>query len=175
MWVELRDWQYRATLNAVSGDEGIFMELRADAYKPEGKKWQIDAAYAAWKEAAEILRRKSFGPKGGRLAYGRDANYTALTAIQKELNYVDAHPALRGEGMYGLHTDIFPVWKLSPTPRWPRKYSSYPQKEHEFTVLFPHHRMTGSKVGLTWWVESLTRDRLSDEALHMRLWRRPIR
>lgn len=179
MWVRLRDWGYRACLNTVLGDPETWEELQVNAYHPKNEKWAVEAPYVAWKTVRDRLYARSYGPRGGKLAYGKQANYAALEAIQKELNYIDTHPAKDGCAMFGIHFETFPVWKLHPTPRWPQKYSSYPQLDCEFVILTPKMRKvdsTGRQVDFTWWVESTHGEgRLADEQVHLRLRRHSIR
>lgn len=179
MWVRLRYYGYQACLNTVLGDRETWEELQVHAVHPPHKRWEIEAPYVAWKTVRDRLYERSYGPRGGKLAYGKQANYAALEAIQKELNYIDTHPAKGGYAMFGIHFETFPVWKLNPTPRWPQKYSSYPQPGCEFVILTPKMRKQttpGRLVDLTYWVESSTGEgRLADEAVHLRLRRHSIR
>lgn len=175
MWVRLTDWQWRAAKRAIASDVDIFTIL-VDHCTDQGKelrgsRWCVEGPYVAWKETRDRLYADSFGPRGGRARRSPASKFGALQRIERELNYINTHPAMRKMAMFGLHTDIFPVWKT------PSGYSSYPQLNKEFVILTPRHQMRGShQVELTWWVEKSTGEGwLADEALHARLWRRPIR
>ena len=167
---------HRMLLNAVVMDEELHAELQRDVTQVTTRLFVVRAPYVAWREGYRKLYDVAYGPRFGHKT-NEKSKHNALKAITKELNYVDTHPALRKCGMFDIHHEIFPVWKVEPTELHPNHYSPYPQPGHQFVILVPtwrDHQL--DEVKMTWWVERDSAEgRLCEEQLHLRLWREPTR
>lgn len=164
----------------VALDDAIHAELQVEVDATPQRRI-VNASYAAWLFAQRKLYERTVGPRNAR---GSQATVSALRAITRELNYVDTHPALQGVGMLGTHTDVFPVWRIEPEPVTnsamyapaPKLYSPYPQPHHDFVVLVPAYKNKGPNPLFTYWVPRPSAPgRLSDEHVHLLLWRWPVR
>jgi hypothetical protein len=174
--------QWRCVEYVAAYDQEIYDEIvgnSIDLLKCKRGRIACDSPYVAWKELRDRLYDITFGPRGGLLKrrHHAEGNFSSMRRIEFELKYVDTHPALHGEAMFGMHMDLFPVWKMAPTPVRRSQYTSYPQPGREFVILTPVHQMKNTtQVEMTWWVErSPGEGRLMDEALHTRLRRRNLR
>lgn len=123
----------------------------------------------AWRNIAEHLREVGFGPMGGK-TQARPAFYHLLTRVQRALNRLDTHPALRVNGaIIGISPEVIPAWLTTPDHR----LTPYPATGR-FVILRPHVELRNGHT-LTRWVQSEPNPRsrqpegvLEQESFHLR-------
>jgi len=171
MWVRLTRNSYNAVLNSVALDAAVAEALMAEVVPSRKTMLDVEAPYAAWKFAASQLRRRAFGPRGGRLSTVPHGVHTSLQVITRALNYMDTHPALRDVGVLGWAVEEIPAWRTGDEDL---RYSPYPIPGNEFVMLLPTWVMVERQKATQWVPRSSGQGRLAHEQLHLALWRNPV-
>lgn len=175
MWVRLTAAGYNAVLRATLTDLAMSEAFTSGAEparigNPSTKYVDVYAPYVAWYNVRETFRGRIFGPRGGRTTKTPDSTYNAFQRITKELNYHDAHPALKGKAMLGWIGDLLPVWLLDDE----RKYSLYPKPGAPFRILTPVWIKSEAGKATRWVERESGEGRIADEEFHLALWRHPV-
>jgi hypothetical protein len=107
-----------------------------------------------WKTLSDRVVERAFTPRGFRKG-GKEVAGAGLRRINRELAHLEAHPALRGQAMPGIHSDYLLVWGTSP----------YPQRDMEPAVLVPEVRQFRGMVVTAWKAQYRPASTVTDERL----------
>jgi hypothetical protein len=171
MWVRLGRNAYTCTLNSVALDAALSDALMAEVNVSRSQTVEVEAPYVAWRLAAAALRKRAFGPRGGKVTTIPQGVHTALQVITKALNYMDAHPALRDVGTLGWASEEIPAWRTGD-PEKP--YSPHPIQGAKFVILTPDWVRVNQRKATRWIPRPSGQGRLAQEQLHLALWRDPV-
>jgi len=107
-----------------------------------------------WKTLSDRVVERAFTPRGFRKG-GKETAGAALRRINLALAHLEAHPALRGQAIPGVHSDYLLVWGTSP----------YPQEEFEPHILVPEVRQFRGMTVTAWKVRYQEISTVTDERM----------
>lgn len=132
-----------------------------------------DAPYIALVFARQAMIDECYTSRNTMRRGLSKSHFLALKDVTTATNVYARHPALRGVGMVGHHTEILHVWEAC-SPLDGRVFNPFPDPLERFVVLRPvwHIDELNAGMKITLWSAdgpAPSDDRLADVQLHYRL------
>lgn len=147
------------------GARYAFDDRLAGAFVVPRQRRYIEVVLPAigWLKIRDDLARVCFTARGFRNSKIPVVDSGALRRIQKQLNLLHVHPALRGYGLEGRWGTVIPVWGAGG-----ERFSEFPVTGGEFTLLVPKWDVV-SRIEVTTWHPGPAPidDPLLNEATHL--------